>query len=329
MSTKWVGRRGSFGIGKESSRGTVVSASYWEKQASLTLDERIEQAVDDSAFGTVEDAQNAFITNKWAEGSIQAMVKDTSFGLWLGALLGTDTPAAQSAPNATVYDHVFTVANSNQHPSLTVNWVDPIQSYQFANTMVSKMDIDLEIGKIASFKADFLGIAGTTASPTASYVAENYFLPQHGTFKLATAVSGLAGASATTIKKCNISIAQNVERDAVIGSVSPADFLNKHFEVSGSLEAYFQNEADFKTAFLADTSQAMLLDLQNTGVTLATSAHPRLQIQVSKLKFTDLARDLGVNNIVKQKIGFKGLYDTTTSSLLKVTLSDLVTTAFV
>ena len=329
MPTKFGGRRVSVGYAKETVRGTYAAPTYWEKQASLVLDEDVEIALDSNAFGSIEDAQDQHITNKWVKGEVTANVKDKSFGLLTGLTLGTDTPAAQGAPNAAVYDHVITVLESNQHPSFSVGFIDPVASYGFTNCMVDSLALDYELGKFFNYKLGFLGQAGATQSPTASYVTENYFLPQHGTFKQASLVSGLAGASATTIKKFALNIKKNIERDSVLGSIAPSDFLNKQLEVTGDLEAYFQNEADFKTNFLADTSQAMLLNVINSDVTLATSSHPQVQFQISKTKFISLGRDMGINNIVKQKVAFKALYDSVTTSMLKATISNLVTTAFV
>lgn len=329
MSTKFVGRRGSIGAAIEGTRGTYASPTYTEKHATITLDEQVDTVLDPAAFGSIEGAQDSHIVSKWVDATVEAPLKDTSLGMYLAALFGTDTPAAESSPNGAVYDHVFTVAQSNQHPSLSLAWNDPVQAYGFTNSMINSFEMSCEIGKLPFYKLNFMGIAGATQSVTPSYITENYFLPQYGTFKLASAVSGLAGASATTIKKIIIKVNKNLERDQVIGALAPADFLNKHIDVSVDVESYFQNEGDFKTAFLADTAKALLFDLQNTDKTIGSSAHPRLQMQVSKIKMTKLTRDLGINNIVKQSVSANGLYDTTTSSLLKFTLSNLVTAAYV
>lgn len=320
---KFGGRRVSIGVGKETTRGTSVAASYWDRQADLKIDDRTEYVKDESSFGTIEDSENSHLIAKWSEGEITAKLKDKTFGLWLLSLMGS---VADATVETGVYDHTFTVGNSNQHQALTISVDDPIQDYRYANSVVTSLEISAEIGKMVDYKIGFMGKAGATATNTPSFVAENYFLPQHGTFKQASDISGLSGASATTIKKFSIKVEKNVERDMVLGSVAPADFLNKQFSVSGEVELYFENESDWKTYQLADTARAMQLVIANTAVTIGAASNPTLTIEVAKAKFTNLDRDLSINGIVSQKVSFTGHYDLSNTRMLRFIYRDTVAT---
>ena len=387
----YAARRVSLGIGKETTRGTLVSASFWEKWATLKLDDKLQEVIDASAIGQIEAGENAFAVHKWSEGEVDANVKDKSFGLWLLALLGKDTPVAKAGGNSSVYDHTFSVLQSNQHQSLTLSIDDPVNDdYRYGNAMLDSLELDVEIGKLAAFKAAVkaqigtrftvaqtgtlntttavTGLSDTTkykvgssvtgtnipanttvaaiVSGTAitlsqaatgsgstsltfggiltpAYVSENYFLPQYGTFKDASLVSGIAAATAKKIKKFNIKIAKNLEADYVLGSLSPNDFFNKNFQVSGSIEAYYSNESDFKTNFIADGYRAILVDLVNSDVTIGASANPELQIQLARVKLTEVAQDRSLDGIVKQTVQFTGLWDATNAYILQVVLTNL------
>ena len=325
-----LGRLVSIGYGKESTRGTAVSAAYWDKQAELNVDDKFEYAIDDAAFGQVEDAQNGDLVKKWSEGEFTTRVKQTSSSLLAAALFGTDTPAAQASPNTSVYDHVLTLLQSNQHPALTFSTNDGIQDYRYALGMIDTLEFMGEHGKYNDLKCKFFAKAGATATNSVSFPSnDTLFLPQHLTFKHASAVSGLGAASEIKIKKYSVKISQNPEIDWVLGSSEPNDIVNKSFSISGELELWFQNETDFKQYAVAGTSRAMLFDMQDTGTTIGTSANPRVQLELAKVKFTELSRDQKPDGIVSQKITFRALFSSGDSEMARMIWTNLVSSALV
>jgi hypothetical protein len=318
----YIGRRTAIGFGKESARGTTVAATAWDKQVDLSIDDKIESVAVGAAFGQIEDSEDSLIVKKWSEGSITANAKNESAGLLLLSLMGTDTPATASG-EAIVYDHVFTVSNSNSHPTLTIATDDPTQDYRFANCLVDTFELNGEVGKFCQYKATWQGQKGATATNTPAYNADDrLFLPQHATLKQASAIAGLTGATAIKIKKFSVKFEQNIIADDVLGSTSPNDFLNRHFAVSGEIELYFNNESDWKAYQLADTQRAMRIDLINTDVTLGIATNPQLRIDLAKVKFTDLGRDIKNDDIVSQKVSFKATYSVTDTSMATVTLTN-------
>jgi hypothetical protein len=156
---------------------------------------------------------------------------------------------------------------------------------------------------------------GATATLTPSQNAENRFLPKHLVFKLASAYSGLTAASAVSVKSLSLKITKNLEPDWVLGSISPADFLNKAFSIEGDVELLWDAET-YKTLTLAGTSQAMRIDLINTDVTIGAAANPEVQINLAKVIFQEIAVSGGLNEFVKQTLKFKASYSTTDSLMI-------------
>jgi len=62
--SKFIGRKLNIGIGKESTRGTAVAATFWMPKMELTHDDKITQVVNESSIGVIEDAEGADITMK-------------------------------------------------------------------------------------------------------------------------------------------------------------------------------------------------------------------------------------------------------------------------
>lgn len=326
---KGIGRLVQIGLGKESSRGTAAAAAYWTPWMDLTIDEKKEFAVDAQSYGIVEDSTNLTQTKKWAQGSIGGNVHDQNFGLILYAMLGTLTSHATHAGETIVYDNIFNIGESAQHQSLTFSLHDPLsaQDYQYANGVVEKLDIDIALKKFVAFNAAIKALSGAThAAFSPSTTTENRFVPQYLTAKFASAYSTITGGGGSTValRSAKISFNANVEDQEVLGNIAPADFLNKEFSVEGSFEAIWQNESDFKTAFMGPTPQAIRFDIKNTDVTIGSSTNPELIIDLPKCTFQELGRPFKVKDLVYQTVKFKAVYSLSDALLVKCTLVNTV-----
>lgn len=316
--SKFIGRLADIGIAKEASRGTAESAAtFWLPKTALSYDDTIQQVMDESSLGVVEDSPNAVIVAKSGEGDIEGNITDKSVGLLLLAALGSVSTTGPS--ESTVYTHTFSVLESAQHPSLTLFQEDPNQDYKYALAMIDSLELDIGVGQFSKYKATFRSKAGATATLTPSYSVENYFLPQHGSLGYASSLSGLGSATTVNIRSLKLKIENNVEDDRKIGSTDPADILNKQFAVSGSLELVFNDET-FKTQMLADTAQAVRIRLTNSDVTIGTDLHPQLTIDLAKVKYGSFKRNYNSNDIVTGAVDFKAFYSVSDSKMLTAEL---------
>jgi len=239
--------------------------------------------------------------------------------------LGALSTATNADGSGNVKDHTITVGQSAQHQSLTLFLKEPLsgQDYKHALGVVEELEIMYERGKYVEYSLKMKAKKGATASNSASVISDNRFLHQHVTFKLASTQSGLAGASATVIKSLKLKFSNNIEDDDVLGSLTPADFLNRKFSIEGELEAIWQNESDFKTFTLAGTQKAMRIDLKNTDVTIGTAANPDILIDLNKVIFSELTHPYKINDVITQTLKFKALYNTTDSKMVTITATNL------
>lgn len=326
MSIKGIGRLVQLGLAKEAVRGTAeAAATFWVPFLEASVEEKLEKAVDEQSQGVIEPTTDSKIVKQFAEISLKGNVPDKSLGLILLATLGSISSAAESAPNALAYDHTFSVAQSIQHQSLTAFINDPLAAadYKHALGCINSLDISYQAGKLIEMDLKMLAKKGATATLTPAANTENIFTPKNFSFKLASTVAGLGAASAVSIRSMKLKIAKGLESDDVLGSNDPADFLNKSIEITGEIEAIWQDEASFKTAFLAGTQQAMRIDLKNTDVTIATSANPEVKIDLYKVSFDALTRPFKVGDTVMQTLSFKAHYSITDTKMISVVLTNL------
>lgn len=179
------------------------------------------------------------------------------------------------------------------------------------------------MGEYVTFNAKLKAKKGATATLTPATNNENRFTHKHVVFKIASNLAGLTAASPVIIKSFKLDISTDLEDDFVLGSVDPADFLNKGFSVSGTLEAFWQNETDYKTAYLANTNKALRIDIANTDVVIGTAANPTLRIDLAKVFFEELTKPYSLNDVVKQTLKFKAVYSISDSSMISAKLTNL------
>jgi len=319
--SKFIGRLVDVGIFKEAVRGTPGDPTFWIPKANLTLDEQIQQVVDESSVGVIEDAIDANVTEKFVEGTLEGMIRAESFGLLLLSALGVDTPSADT-PEAGVHTHAFTVGETAQHPSLTLAVSEPNSAKRFALGMITSLDIEVALNEYAKFTAGLRAQAGVADALTPVYVEADerkIFLPQHGTFKTATDLSGLGAAPEIEIKGFTLSINKNVEDDQVVGALAPTDILNKQFMIEGTVEIMYE-DTTFVDDLLADTARAMRLTLENTDITIGAVTNPKLEIDLARVKFSEVTKPFPNNDLIIQTVSFKAFYDLTDATMINVAL---------
>ena len=308
------------GIAKEAVRGTAEAAgAFYLPKQTVSFDDGIIQVIDESSVGVIEDSPNAAVVGLFAAGEIEGNIYDKSFGLILLSVLGG---LSSSGPaETTVYTHAYSVQQDAQHDSLTLFMDDPNQDYKYALAVAEKLDIDIALGKFATYALGVRSKAGTTATLTPSYIAENHFLPQHGTLKTATNLAGLGAASTIDIRAVKLSIEKNIEDDRKLGSTAPTDILNKQLTVTGSVELVF-NDNTFKTDMLADTAKAMRIRLSNTDVTIGSTLNPQLTIDLAKVKIIDFTRNYENDGITTATMNFRAFYSLADTSMITMELKN-------
>lgn len=298
--SKHVGRRGTLALAKESSRGTgTLTNALWVPRSTISFDDKVTEAREDEGMGVLADSDSKFIVNKMGEGDFESNLDDKSLGLILTSLLGS-SPVTTGGPT---YAHTFTLNQSNQHQSLSVFYQDPDVARLFSLGVVDSLKITVEQDAIVMFNVAFKSKVGKDYTlQTANFTAlGNKFLHQHLVFKTADTVGGLAAASGINLKKLEITISANTKFDNVLGTVEPADILGQQFSVEGSLELNKEDET-YRNYMLNGTYKAV-------DLSFVRAANSSLQFQFPRVDFSEWEQDRNLNEIVSQKVNFKGNYD--------------------
>ncbi len=301
---KFVSRRAEIGIAKEASRGTPVVPTQWLPWSSVGVVDKIEHAIEESAVGRIEDSDNSYLTNKFAQGTIEADVR----AAYLGHILTNIMGAAPSTAGGNPYTHTYTLAQTNQHQSLSLLIQDKTNTdinKMFALAMIDKWTLKVEPNKIVTNMIDFMARGGRDwTAQTASFTALGLkFLHQHLSFKVAADTSGIAAASKIAVKSLELTIEKNLMKNDVAGTVSPEDINNQQLKVTGNVLLTYE-DATWLNYMLGQTNRAMEIKL-NAG------AAGILTLQFPLVHFHNWNKDMPLNEIARQKIDFTAHYDAT------------------
>jgi hypothetical protein len=93
---------------------------------------------------------------------------------------------AISSSGANPYTHAFTVAETNQHQSLTIGLADDTQDRQFALAMLDSVEISANINEFVKITSNFKAKKSVDGSLTPAYSADYALLGKNVKFKIAT-----------------------------------------------------------------------------------------------------------------------------------------------
>lgn len=328
LTQPFTGRRSDIGITKEASRGTTAgSADYWLPAAAYSFSEKVNKVRDDSGMGSIETPRSADIVKKWTEGDLEFNIYDQSIGLILLALFGSETFETDT-PESDVGRHTYTVAASNQHQSLSVWKKNPVETLQAGNVMISSFGIRIVLDQYIRATASLMGNLFGNDTDTVAYVSENKFRPQDAVIKLAATEAELSGASPiTTIRSLNLNVNKNVEDYQGVGSVTPVDFVNKDFLVSGDFEIAFEDDS-YKDLTLLNSLRAMTLKVTNSDAIAAGTTNPSLEFILDQVDFDNFEIDEANENVAILTASFTGHYSQSNSRMIRAILENSKNAAY-
>lgn len=307
---KFIGRRVQVGLGKESSRGVAVAANCTIPKTDYNLDDKANKARSSESFGNIAGhGDQSIVTGRFSEGSIEGDINVNSFGLILLSLFGSESVGAIYT---SAYKHTLSIANNNQHPTLSV-WVeDPIGDTLFKGMMVDTLEITVTPDEIVKFSAGMKGRKGNDAAWTPAPAADYKFVGRDLTLKVAADIAGLAAASALSCKEFKLTINKNADYDWVNGTLEPEDVLNKQMTIEGSIVLNYEDRT-WRDYMLNGTYRAMSIKLLNTRDTIATAGSPEFYLELPVVDFSEWESQRGNDDIAGQTIQFTALWDSANS----------------
>lgn len=312
--SKFIGRLVNVGIGKESSRGTRAAATFTIPKTKYAFDDKANKVSSGESFGNISGmGGQSVVAGRFSEGSLEAEINSNSFGLILLATLGTDTPAAYST---SAYKHTYTLANTNQHTSLSIYTSDPIGITLFKGCMLDTLEIDIKQNEFVTFVAGFKGKKGNDeAQAVPAQVADYKFVGRDLEFKVAANQAALAAATAISVTDVKLTINKNTDYAWVLGTLEPEDILNQSFDIKAEITLNYEDRT-VRDYMCNGSYKAMGIKLTDTRDTIGASGNPILYLEFPVVAFESWESNRDNDKLVDQKIQANVMYDVSNSRLI-------------
>ena len=319
---KIIGRTGAIGIGIEASKGTPVAAQYWIPVEGYSYDDKVEKIKNESALGRIEEMNASNIIKRWGEGDYDGKIFLNSVGAELVALFGQSPTSVQRAVTG-VYDHSFALLNNNNHKSLTLAYKDAVEEESFPFAMIDSWSLEVASDDYVRRTVSLIGKKSGAASHTPAFVNEVEFIPSQVSFKMATNQAGLAAASAINVTHFSMEVKKNVETIHVLGSDEPQDIVNKQFNVTGSIDLYFE-DASYKTIVMSDLKKALRIQMKDLTTDLGTGHNPELYFDLNQVTFDEYERTWSSNDPLAQTLSFEALFSMADVAMISARLTNRI-----
>ena len=324
-----IARLQAVALAKETTSWTL---SAWTKfripKESGVMKPIIESVTDTSGYWVIETNYDSQVSRETSQLNLKWIVDYTNIWLLLKATFWSETSTAKSAPNATVYDHLFTVLNSNNHPSLSAWWYDPVGTFTSTFNMVQSLKLTASMSEYVKFEVNLVGKKMTTAStPTVWYTSWNHqFLWRHVLLYTADTEVGLDSATAIKLNSFELNIEKNIEMTWIW--LEPDCFVNQNFVVSGNLEALFTDNTTWLDLVRWANEKFFRIKILNTDATIWSTANPALEFTFAKAVFNEWDKSDDNDSIVTQTVWFIWHFNNTAGYSVKSKLTNLQTAVY-
>lgn len=308
---KYIGRRVDIGVAVEDIRGTAKTAQLAVPKVNYDFFDKVDKAVSEEGLGNIPGFGNqSIVTSKRSEGTIEAEMNARSFPMFMEATFGALGSAAQGAG----YKHTATLLNSNQHPTLSVHISEDNGDRVIRGAMVDNLQFSFSPEGIVMFTCGMKGMALDDDVYSATYAEDYKFVGRDSEVKIAEDTASLAASTAICLKEVTVTINKNTEFDLVTCSLEPEDILNQQMTIEGTLNLNYEDNT-YRDYMLAGTYRAMSIKLTDTRDDLGAGLYPEFYLELPRVDFSEWERPTSNNEIVKQTINFRALYDLDTSKL--------------
>lgn len=309
---KFIGRRVAVGVALEGSRGEGGAPTHVVAKTNYTLDDKANKAVSGEGVGSISaNGSGAFVTGKFAEGSIDFELGAKSLPVFLSAVFGGEITTVSAG---TGEKHTVAFSESNQHKTLAVSLDDPNGDVMFRGASVDSFEVTIAPDSIVSGTLAVKSKASVSTSYTAVPSAEYKWVGRDLTFKVADDTSGLSAATNISTKELSFTVNKNSDYDWMNGTLEPEDIYNKQFTLEGKITLNYEDRT-WRDYMLSGDYKAVSIKLEQSRDD-AGDQNPTFYLELPKVHFSDWESSRENDDIVGQTLTFTALYDVSTGKVV-------------
>lgn len=305
----------------------AIEATRGEKQTTMqyrfprtdnTFSDKANVESDSWVVDTIVDSINSEVTKQWSEWTIWGQVYPNWIWFFLKALLWN----VESSWADWIYEHKFSLLESNTHPTLTVWCSTPISWSSYPLAMIESMDFTAEVGWKFTVSINLKAKKWTDDTHVVTYTDESWFIANMLKVFIADNLEWLDNTDNICLQSITVSIKKEIKDIECLSSIDPIDYINSSFSIEWSMEMLFEDNT-YKDYFLNGTPKALRLLAEDKKHPYEwIENYPTFMLDLAKIKITDWTPAFTIDDVTKQSISFKGHYDVKTKKAIEVYLKN-------
>lgn len=317
-------RKISVWIGKEATRGTAVAPSMYYAHTNFQPQDKVEYVEDSSVMGVMAKVYDKDTTNKYAELPIWGYVGTESIGYFLFALFGQST-SAEIAPSSGVYTHDFSLNNNNIHPTFTLVEKNGVEGLAYPLSAIQSLKVNFSQWEYVWLDSTWLSRISETMSLTPTYTDEKKFKSRQVEIFEAENLAGLDSAASICVESWSLEFSKEIEQLFCLWDIAPKEVVFKVFDVVGSLTIKHTNNT-FSNYQKNGTKRALRIKITDTDTSIGGTYNSSIIFDLPKVSFTDVIKEWGADDVIRQNISISGLYDLTSNTSVNCKLTNITNT---
>lgn len=320
-----IGRKGSLGVGFESSPGTRADPTKYLPYTACTLHNVVEVLDDEAAKGIRERAWGSVAARTRGEGDITILMDVENAPYFLIPALGEIWSSTTASGESAVYEHVIRRKTGNAPKTICLNFDNTVEQREFTYGVVNTCEISFSDG-FAEITAGLITKEPSSGTGSVSITEETVLA-----FKDAKIYFGASFTTAsynydnnTNSKKLSaftLTINNNSEAQYMSGDDSPAQISMGQFEVGGNYTLFFEDSTE-RAAHEAQTPRAMIVSFKGATIPAAGSEIEEIKIEIPEFHLTERSVDTAPAGFVTENPTFVADWNATESCSIRVTITN-------
>ena len=302
----FAGRRVAVGIALEDTRGELKEPEAFWPHMDLSFKDTTTPLYNESAYGTIVKNNDKTNTLIEGDGSINGKLYVNMLYYILALAFGQKPTTTQVEGDTGAYQHVFKIADNNEHISASVAVKDPNYSGIFSYAMPDTITINWTPDAFPTVELAFKSKKSVQQDVTVAYnVTDTEFLPKMASLRIADTLDELDDAPlASGITSFSLSIAKTLSPIQTINSGdSYESIFNTDFDVTGSIEKLY-SDTTYRSYDLNGDKKAMRFELVDEIHKAGTTTPTKLTIDIARTTFDSYEPSYGLSDMSTESLNF-------------------------
>lgn len=329
MANEYINRRQAIWIWVEWTKWTAQVPEYFIPVQNWEVNPIVEKSNDDSWIWVIEEISDSRTVKQSTEANLEWIVRPDFIWALLYLLLGSISSTPNLDTSWNVYDHLFTVDQSNTHPTASVRVINPVNdndnvSEYASYSMINSFWISAEAWDYVKFNTSMIWKKlQTDFNIPSSYNLDVVpFTSAHVEVRIADTEVWLDSATPMELSNVELNFEKNLLEYQAVWDTDIAKIFNQQLNINWNFEAIY-NSNEYKDIVTNSENKYMRISIINTEETIWDSSNYELTINCAKVVFEEWSRSSDLNGITTQTVWFIATYNTTDNESVRIWLTNL------